>query len=325
MTQTRNAGLYGTGKAAGQIVRALEASPHRLTTAISFLEEEAGQDIGVLTGGNALGIPVTTDLEAAIGSGDFDVLLYAGLSGDVLYHTMGLCAEAGVDLVHACFAHPRLRLAPDLYAHLQSRAQASGSRIVGTGILPGFWLDVVPSLLTSALPAPVSIVGQACSDITSWGFGVLANELGLGQPPEDGQGPVGGILQESAQMIAEVLGLEVGQPKRHGGFVVAEADAEVTGINIRPGDRIGFEEYAVITHEGRERVRIGWTGLPGGAFSDFKRGLSVKAIGGDGTEIVIDITNPLDPYPGTAARFIHAVHGVQSLPGGLHTPVRLSI
>ena len=41
MTQTRNAGLYGTGKAAGQIVRALEASPHRLTTAISFLEEEA--------------------------------------------------------------------------------------------------------------------------------------------------------------------------------------------------------------------------------------------------------------------------------------------
>ncbi|RFA27774.1 hypothetical protein CAI21_14265 [Alkalilimnicola ehrlichii] len=325
MTETRRVGIYGTGKAAGEIVRAVASSPHTLTTAIAFFDEQAGQDIGVLTGGAPVGVLATTDLEGVVRSGDFEVLLYAGLSGDVLYKTMALCADAGVDMVHACFAHPRLRLPPEMHERLQERAAATGSRIVGTGMLPGFWLDVLPSLLTSALPAPVSIVGQACSDITSWGAGVLADELGLGRPPEDGVGPIGGILQESAEMIAEVLGLGGVKSERRGGFVIAEAATEVAGIQVSPGDRVGFDESAVVLHDGKERVRLGWTGLPGGSFEGFERALLVTAIGGDGTEIVIDVTNPLDPYPGTAARFVHAIRGVQPLPGGLHTPVKLSI
>lgn len=325
MLKTRKVGLYGTGKAAGQIVRALASSPHTLTTAISFLGEEAGQDIGSIAGTAPVGVTVATDLEDAIRSGDIEVLLYAGLSGDTLYKVMGLCAETGVDLIHACFVHPRLRLVPELYQHLQESAQATGSRIVGTGMLPGFWLDVLPSLLTSTVPAPVSIIGQACSDITSWGGGVLANELGLGNPMETEQGPIGGILQESAEMIAGVMGLSDARAERRGGFVVSETAAEVMGIPIRPGDRVGFDEHVVIVADGKERVRIGWTGLPGNVFEGFERSLSIKLIGGDGTEVVVDIGSPEDPYPGTAARFIQAIHGMQSLPGGLHTPVSLNI
>lgn len=325
MVKARKVGLYGTGKAAGQIVRALALSPHTLTSAITFLQHEEGQDIGVITGSAPLGVTVTTDMEGAIRSGDFEVLLYAGLSGEVLYKVMGLCAEAGVDLIHACFVHPRVRLDPDMYASLQERATVSGSRIVGTGMLPGFWLDVLPSLLVSALPAPVSIVGQACSDITSWGSGVLANELRLGNPVDGEPGPIGGILQESVEMIAEVIGLGSTKAERRGGFVVSESTTEVTGIPIRPGDRIGFDEHVVVVEDSKERVRIGWTGLPGNVFEDFERSLSIKLIGGDGTEIVVKLVTPEDPYPGTAARFIHAIHGMQGLSGGLHTPVHLSI
>lgn len=330
-TKARRVGIYGSGRAAGQILHALASSRHTLTAAIVFFDEQAGQDIGTLMGDEPVGITTTTDLEGAVRSGQFNVLLYAGLSGEVLYKTMELCAEFGVDLVHACFVHPRLRLAPELYARLQEHAAETGSRIVGTGMLPGLWLDVVPALLTSALPTPVSIVGESLSDITTWGYGVLNNELGIGQPPappgsaEGHASKIGLILRESAEMIAEALGLEGAQSEERGGLVIAEASTEVLGIQVRPGDRVGFDVSAVIVHGGKERVRIAWKGVPRDSFPDFEPALRVKAIGGDGTEIVLDITRPMDPYPGTAARFIHAITGVQSLPGGLHTPVQLSI
>lgn len=324
MIQAKRIGIYGTGKAASQIIKALENSPHSLTAAIAFLKEQDGEDIGTLTGGKPLGIKATLDLESSINSKEFDVLLYAGLGGETLYKTMILCANAGVDLIHACFAHPKLRLSPELYSQIQDKALVTGSRIVGTGMLPGFWLDVVPALFTSALPAPVSVIGESCADITTWGYGVLANEIGVGQPPEpDSVGPIGGILQESALMIAEVLGLDA-MPERSGGFVISDIATEVIGIPVNVGDRIGFDETASVVFEGKERIKLGWKGLPAN-YHGFKSSLTITVIGGNGSQIKIDTTRPTDPYPGTAARFIHAIHGIQALAGGLHTPVEMSI
>lgn len=324
-TTGRRVGIYGTGRAASQIVQALAKSPHKLAASISFLEAQAGQDIGTLTGGAPIGVTVTTDLEGALRSKAFDVLLYAGLSGDILYKAMELCAEAGIDLVHACFVHPRLRLEPSFYERLQQRAAETGARIVGTGMLPGLWLDVLPALMSSALPAPVSIVAESLSDITSWGYGVLNDELGIGKPAEGKQSKIGLILQESAEMIAEVMGLDPVTSERLGGYVIAKDSAEVLGIRVSSGDRIGFDESAVVNHDNEQRVVVRWKGLPSGAFPDFEPKLTVKAIGGDGTEICLNITRPMDPYPGTAACILQAVRGLKGLPGGLHTPVNLTI
>ncbi len=324
MSQVKRVGLYGTGKSASYVIKALEHSPHKLTGAIVFFEEQNAQDIGILTGNSPTGILATTDLEGAIRSKTFDVLIYSGLSGEILYQTMELCADAGVDMVHACFVHPKLRLSTELYARLQQRSAETGSRIVGTGMLPGFWLDVVPALFSSALPAPISIVGRSCSDITSWGAGVLANELGIGQPaiPEE-IGPIGNILQESALMLAEVLGLE-DPVERDGGFVSSDSNFEVAGISVVAGQRIGFDEAASITHNGQERVRVSWNGLPKG-YHGFEPSLSITLTGGDGSQINLKITRPNDPYAGTAARLVQAVNGIQSLAGGLHTPVQMKI
>ena len=46
MIQAKRIGIYGTGKAASQIIKALENSPHSLTAAIAFLKEQDGEDIG---------------------------------------------------------------------------------------------------------------------------------------------------------------------------------------------------------------------------------------------------------------------------------------
>ena len=318
-------GLYGNGRAATEVLKALPAE-FTLTKSVVFFDEQNGQDIGTLTGGTPVGVTATTDLEGVVRSGDVDVLVYTGLSGDTLIRAMQLCAEAGIDLVHACFVHPRVKLEPEVYSALQAAACESGSRIVGTGILPGFWLDVLPALLVSALPAPISIRGRSVADISLWGRGVLEREIGVGSPAQDGEpGPVGGVLHESAQMLAEFLGVS-GKCDIRGGFVVADTTTTTLGIDVAAGDRLGFDQAAVfIDSDGSERIDLSWCGLPADAVDGFTRSLVLTLIGGDGSQITLDISTPPDPYPGTAARLVHAVRGLQSLPGGFHTPVELAI
>lgn len=162
MTQMRVA-IYGSGRTAGELVKELRHSRHELVAAIVHSAHRAGQDLGTLTIGEPVGLTATADMDAALSSRTFDVLLYAGLTGERQAEVMAACAEAGVDMVHACFVHPRIALDEALYRSLADRAATSGSRIVGTGMIPGRWLDVLPSLLSSgaarsglgAGPAPV--------------------------------------------------------------------------------------------------------------------------------------------------------------------------
>ena len=323
-TATLRVGLYGNGRAATEVLEALPAE-FTLTKSIVFFDEQNGQDIGTLTGGAPIGVVASTDLEEAIASGELDVLIYTGLSGDVLVHAMRLCAEAGVDLVHACFVHPRVELTSAEYDVIERAAIASGARIVGTGMLPGLWLDVLPSLLTSALAAPVTIHAASRADITSWGAGVLAGELGIGELHVDEPGPIGPQLQQSALLIAEVLGIGSPLAEDQGGFVVADTATSVAGIDVDPGDRVGFDQSAVVFDGETERIRISWKGLPAASFDGFVPGLEITATAADGAQAVLRIDRPADPYPGTAARLLHAVRGIRALPGGLHTPVDLCL
>ncbi|MCA0155284.1 hypothetical protein LB823_03630 [Tsukamurella sp. M9C] len=321
---SRRIGLYGTGRAAARVLDEICASRHRLTAAVAYLDAEAGQDIGTLVGGSPAGVRTTTDLEAAIGSEAFDVLVYCGLSGPVLDRAIDACTARGVDLVHANFVHPRVVMPAHRFDELNDRARRTGARIVGTGMLPGFWLDVLPALLTSALPGPVSVEGISRADITSWGPQVLTDELGIGRSPDAQPDAISGMLRQSATMIAEVLRLGSTEATASGGPITATEPFEVAGIDVPRGACIGFERSATVSDSGGERVRVSWTGLPAG-YQQFRSSLTIAATGADGTVIRIDTERPADPYPGTAARLIHAAGAVAKLPGGLHTTIALPI
>lgn len=192
--------------------------------------------------------------------GSFDVLLYAGLSGETHVEAMTLCAEVGVDMVHACFVHPRVALTAAVFGRLADRAGRSGSRLVGTGMIPGLWLDVLPSLLSSRLPAPVSVRARRASDITSWGADILIHELGVGSHRVGSAEGVDQLLRASAQMIAEVLGLDGLAPESRGGLVLAIDGTRVGEIEVRRGEVEGVRKEVVVVQDGRERVSLAWSG-----------------------------------------------------------------
>lgn len=316
--------VYGSGRTATELVRALQLSRHRIAGGIVHSERRAGADLGVLTVGEPIGVTTTADLHAAVRSGAFDLLLYAGLSGQRHEEAMVACAEAGVDMVHACFVHPRIALDPDLRERLTRLAVASGSRIVGTGMIPGLWLDVLPVLLASGLPAPVSVRASRDSDISSWGSDVLRSELGVGTARIGTAEHVDGALRESAQMVAEALGIEGTAVESRGGLLLASEETRVGEIKVAPGQVQGFRQEVAVLGGGEERVVLAWAGLPGPPASPAEeRSVVVSLVGGDGTAIEVRAATPLDPYPGTAARMVQAVAGLAGLGPGLHPTTAL--
>jgi hypothetical protein len=325
----RRVAIYGSGRTAGELVKELRHSPHALAAAIVHSVRRAGQDLGALTIGEPIGVTATADLDAALRSGTFDVLLYVGLSGERQAEIMAACADAGVDVVHACFVHPRVALGEDLYRGLAGRAAATGSRIVGTGMIPGLWLDVLPSLLSSGLPAPVSVRGRRLSDISSWGSDVLRQELGVGSTQTGASPRIELILRESAHMIADALNLGEVSLETRGGLALAEEAGRVGEIDVLPGQVEGFRQELVVTIAGQERIRLEWTGLASVASRVSRSGtaaaVEIRLSGGDGSGIELRVDPPLDPYPGTAARMVRAIAAIATLPPGLHPTTALPV
>lgn len=326
MTTLPRIAVYGTGRTAAELVAALPHTPFRLTTAVVHSPEKAGKDIGELTGQGSVGVLATVDLEAALRGGEIDVLLYAGLAGDRHEQAMASCAAAGVDQVHACFVDPRSALAPEVRDRIEKAARESGSRIVGTGMIPGLWLDVLPSLLTSGLPAPVSVRGERVSNISTWGHDVLAHELGIGTTAAGTSARVDALLRESARLIADALGLGDREPISAGGLVAAEEDTTVGGIAVRRGEVEGFDQSIVVTDGETERLRLSWAGFadPAARKGSGETDVVLTLTGGDASELRVRVSAPVDPYPGTAARLLHAARGLRALPPGLHPPTALA-
>ncbi|GAA3649367.1 hypothetical protein GCM10022237_06300 [Nocardioides ginsengisoli] len=319
-------GLYGSGRTAAELVTALRSGPHSIEQGIVHAPRRAGSDLGELTIGAPIGVGTTSDLEAVLGSGKIELLLYAGLGGPRHIEAMALCAEYGVDMVHACFVHPRSSLPEPVYEALDAGARSTGSRIVGTGMIPGLWLDVLPCLLSSGLPAPVSVEASRVSDISAWGADVLAQELGVGSRREGTAVEPDRALRESARMIADVLGLGELEPESQGGLVAAGEDVIVGSLAVRRGQVLGFDQHVVLRQGESDRIRLSWRGLPGaGSAPGEKKAVEVTLTGADGSQILVQVSTPRDPYPGTAARMVSAVDGLQALGGGLHPTTALRI
>lgn len=308
-------GVFGSGRTATELVAALRRTRHVITAWVVHSPHRAGTDLGELTGGPPLGVIASTDLEGAVCSTDVDLLLYAGLSGDEHQRAMALCAEHGVDMVHACFVHPAVALSAASYQELAALTAASGARIVGTGMIPGLWLDVLPVLLTSALPAPVSVRAERGSNISSWGDDVLRTEIGVGTRRTGTATQIDALLRESAMMIADALDLLDPAVESRGGLVLAAEDRQVGAVPVRRGEVEGFHQEAVVVIDGIERVNLTWSGL---AEIGGEHDVELLLTGGDGSELRVRVSAPVDPYPGTAARMVRAVDGIQRLMPGLH-------
>jgi 4-hydroxy-tetrahydrodipicolinate reductase len=315
--------IYGTGNTAAALARSAQRNDFTVVAAIAHSEAKVGQDLAAFSGGPATGVITSDDLDAVLIEEKVDVVLYAGMGGDVLVDVMRRGFERGVDVVYATFIHPATALGARLATELDAMARQHGARGLGTGTNPGLWLDVLPALLAGAVDDPLVLTARRTSDIRHWGADVLATEVGVGSTGASDGDHFSSTLIESLHVLAEALGLQVETVERGGGAIHAEVPTTCGPIAVPVGGVIGFERWVATEVAGRAKLELRWVAVADPTARGLQPGTDVRIAGPGGDDITLTVRAPSDPYPATAARMVKSIMPLRQLPPGLHTPAAL--
>ncbi len=319
------AAIFGTGRLATELLRGCDASGVRVVAGIVANPTKDGQDLGKLTVGEPVGVTVTQDVDAVLARDDVDVVLYGGLGGDVMLDLLERSANAGKDVITASgLIHAGFHLGEAKAERLDRRARDGGARLLGTGVNPGFAMDVLPALLATSMPDPVSIWAGRVSNITSWGAEVLRQELRVGGEPAAAGATLIEHMTESVHLIAAATGLELETIDPRPGLIVADQAREVLGIEVDAGRVLGFHHRVIGIVEGSPRIELEWQstlGEPGG----LQEGSVIRVKSPNDLETVVRLDLPIDSYPSTAARMIKSILPLRALAPGLRRPDELPI
>jgi 2,4-diaminopentanoate dehydrogenase len=225
-----------------------------LVGAISRRAELAGRDLGDVLGvGRHLGVSVTDEPEAVLDAARVDVVTLASTSWtrDQL-PDLRTALGAGANCVSIAEELANVEAqSPELATEIDTLAKAKGVSVVGTGVNPGFVLDLLVVMLTAGCHSVERIEASRVNDLSPYGASVMASQ-GVGLTPEafragvaDGSvvGHVG--FPESIHMISEALGLGVDRVEETREPIISSVRRETPHVTVEPGMVAGCEHVGV--------------------------------------------------------------------------------
>jgi 4-hydroxy-tetrahydrodipicolinate reductase len=197
-------------------------------------------------------------LEELVARGRPDVIFHTAVSRfKDAYAQIEPMARRGISVVSSSeeLLFPRLR-EPKLAAKLDKLCRNTGARIVGTGVNPGFVMDVLAICLTGVSQGVRAIHVQRVVD-ASTRRAPLQKKIGSGLPPAEfrrlfKQGKAGHAgLKESLALIAHCLGWSPKNIVETGEAVVADRHIRTQYLEVRKGQTCGLHQRAEATLNGR--------------------------------------------------------------------------
>jgi 4-hydroxy-tetrahydrodipicolinate reductase len=200
----------------------------------------------------------------------FDELARRALP-DVVLHTAGSRAlvsleqmlpmvERGVSVASTCeeLIFPALT-ADRLAREVDAVARRAGARLVGTGVNPGFVLDVLPICLTGVCKTVRAVRGERVVDATTRRQPLQA-KIGSGMPPDlfrekfrrREAGHAG--FRESVALVAHALGWRLDAIEETCEPVVAERRVVTPHFTVEPGATRGLRQRARGVVGGRDAI-----------------------------------------------------------------------
>lgn len=237
--------VLGTGQMGSGIARlVLEKQGLELVGAYGRRTRRAGMDLGQAIGlGRGLGLRISADLPDLAEHTRPHVAIQATCSrlSDAADEITSL-VRRGVHVISIAeeMAYPVCR-SPTIAHEMDRLATHHGVAILGTGINPGFVLDLLVITLTGVCADVESISATRINDLSPYGPSVLASQ-GVGLMPEafrkglqDGTvvGHIG--FAESVHMIAGALGWEIKRIEESREPIVSQVHRETPIVTIEPG------------------------------------------------------------------------------------------
>ena len=219
-----------------------------------------GQDLGLVAELNReLGLPVRTSLEAGVA----DVAVLTTVSG---LRAIGPQLEAllalGVNVVTSCeeLAYP-WETAPEWSADIDRKAREAGVSVLGTGVNPGFLMDLLPIAFTAVCRNVTKITVRRYQDATHRRL-PFQRKIGAGLTPEEFEAKrVAGTLRhvgltESMHMIAARLGWKLDRTEDVLAPVIASHPVSSREISVAVGLAAGVQQIGSGYVGEEERIRL---------------------------------------------------------------------
>jgi hypothetical protein len=234
----------------------------RVVGAVDIDPAKVGSDLGALTGEKRLrGTRVVLGVEQLTNKPD--LIFHTAVSRfRVAYAQLEALARQGIHVVSSCeeLVFPTLR-EPKLAARLDGICRSSGARIVGTGVNPGFVMDVLPLCLASVSHQVRAIHVQRVVN-ASTRRKPLQRKIGSGLAPAEFRrllraGKAGHAgLQESFALIAHALGWKARKIVETGEPIVARKDIRTKYFFVRKGQTCGLHQHAEARIDGKLRLSL---------------------------------------------------------------------
>jgi len=236
-----------------QIVGGIDVDPGKL-----------GRSLGELTAAPALaGAKVFRSLDELLAHDKPDVIFHTAVSKlrDAVEQIEPI-ARAGISVVSSCeeLLFPALR-DPQLAQQLDDLCRRHGARVLGTGVNPGFVMDVLPVCLTGVCRGVTAIHVQRVVDATKR-RGPLQKKIGSGLAPAEferlfAEGRAGHAgLKDSAALIAHCLGWKISELTETGRAVVADHDIQTPHVEVKRGQCCGLHQRAEAKVDGKVRLTL---------------------------------------------------------------------
>jgi len=184
----------------------------------------------------------------------------AGSRATVSFEQIRPMLEKGIAVVSSCeeLLYPALR-APKETAEIDELCQTTGGRVLGTGVNPGFVLDVMPAFLSGACASVAGVYGERVVD-ASTRRQPLQKKVGSGLDPavfkalaaEGKAGHAG--FKESLALLANALGWEIGSITETIEPVIAQKPIRTAFFSVDPGQTAGLHQ--IVTAETNEGYKI---------------------------------------------------------------------
>ena len=258
--------VLGTGEMGRGIARlVLEKPGLELVGACARRPSRAGLDLGPVIGlQRELGIAIGNDLEALVAATRPTVAIQATCSrlADALPELETLLRHrVNVVSIAEEMAWPDAS-SPQTAARLRRAALEQGVGLLGTGINPGFVLDLLVIALSGVCAEIDSITARRVNDLAPYGPTVLRAQ-GVGLDPKaferglaDGSvvGHIG--FRESIRMIAASLGWDIERVEETRRPIVSSVARATPHIQVRPGEAAGCEHRALAYRQGRPVISL---------------------------------------------------------------------
>ena len=232
--------------------------------AIANRESKAGKDVGEFFGlDKEVGVKITNDPMSVI-TEDVDVVLQATSSFvEDVYPQIEEIVKRKVNVISIAeeMAYPMVEN-KELSEKIDKIAKENNVSVLGTGINPGFVLDLLIIALSGACAKVDKIEAARINDLSPFGPTVMRTQ-GVGTTVEEFEkgikdGSIVGHIGflESIHMIADRLGIKLDKVEQTREPIVSETHRETPHVKVEPGMVAGCRHIARGYSDGKEVILL---------------------------------------------------------------------